>query len=61
MAVKSSKAARKTNYDVKLCNLLDMYSQIVIVVADNVGSNQLQSICKGLRGKSVVLMGQKMM
>ena len=61
MAVKSSKAERKTNYDEKLCKLLDMYSQILIVAVDNVSSNQLQSIRKGLRGKSVVLMGKTMM
>ena len=61
MAVKSSKAERKTNYDEKLCKLLDMYSQILIVAADNVGSNQLQSIRKGLRGESVVLMGKNTM
>ena len=61
MAVKSSKAERKTNYDEKLCKLLDMYSQILIIASDNIGSNQHQSMRNGLRGKSVVLMGKSTM
>ncbi|KAM4104294.1 hypothetical protein ACJW30_06G146600 [Castanea mollissima] len=51
----------KIAYDSKLCQLLDKYNQILIVVADNVGSTQLQSISKGLRGDSVVLMGKNTM
>ncbi|GAB4859965.1 60s acidic ribosomal protein P2 [Ancistrocladus abbreviatus] len=61
MAVKISKAEKKIRYDKKLCRLLDEYSQILIVAADNVGSNQLQQIRKGLRGDSVVLMGKNTM
>ncbi|THG22799.1 hypothetical protein TEA_025644 [Camellia sinensis var. sinensis] len=61
MVVKASKAERKSSYDTKLCRLLDIYSQILIVAADNVGSNQLQNIRKGLRGESVVLMGKNTM
>lgn len=34
----------------KLCRLLDEYSQIRVVNADNVGSSQLQNIRRGLRG-----------
>jgi len=41
--------------------LLDEYSQILCVAADNVGSNQLQNIRRGLRGDSVVLMGKNTM
>ncbi|KAK8620898.1 hypothetical protein V6N13_067357 [Hibiscus sabdariffa] len=41
--------------------LLDKYTQILIAVADNVSSNQLQNIRKGLRGDSVVLMGKNTM
>ncbi|KAK1571159.1 hypothetical protein Q3G72_012778 [Acer saccharum] len=59
--VKLTKAEKKTAYDSKLCQLLDEYSQILIVAADNVGSNQLQNIRKGLRGDSVVLMGKNTM
>lgn len=61
MAVKPSKAEKKVAYDAKLCQLLDEYSQVLIVAADNVGSNQLQNIRKGLRGDSVVLMGKNTM
>ncbi|URD87078.1 60S acidic ribosomal protein P0 [Musa troglodytarum] len=58
MTVKLSKAEKKVVYDKKLCSLLDEYSKVLIAVADNVGSNQLQSIRKGLRGDSIVLMGK---
>lgn len=61
MAVKPTKAEKKVAYDSKLCQLLDEYSQVLIVAADNVGSNQLQNIRKGLRGDSVVLMGKNTM
>ncbi|OAY38461.1 60S acidic ribosomal protein P0 [Manihot esculenta] len=61
MASKPSKADKKIAYDAKLCQFLDEYSQILIVAADNVGSNQLQNIRKGLRGDSVVLMGKNTM
>ncbi|CAD5194534.1 large ribosomal subunit protein uL10 [Musa acuminata AAA Group] len=58
MTVKLSKAEKKVVYDKKLCSLLDEYSKVLIAVADNVGSNQLQNIRKGLRGDSIVLMGK---
>ncbi|CAM8895742.1 unnamed protein product [Rhodiola kirilowii] len=61
MVNKPSKAEKKIAYDKKLCQLLDDYSQILIVAADNVGSNQLQMIRKGLRGDSLVLMGKNTM
>ncbi|XP_031107190.1 60S acidic ribosomal protein P0-like [Ipomoea triloba] len=61
MAVKQTKAEKKIAYDQKLCQLLDDYTQILIAVADNVGSNQLQNIRKGLKGDSVVLMGKNTM
>lgn len=61
MAVKTSKAEKKIKYDHKLCQLLDDYTQILIAAADNVGSNQLQNIRRGLRGDSVVLMGKNTM
>lgn len=61
MVHKPSKAEKKIAYDSKLCQLLDEYNQILIVAADNVGSTQLQSIRKGLRGDSVVLMGKNTM
>lgn len=58
---KLSKADKKIAYDAKLCQLLDDYTQVLIVAADNVGSNQLQNIRKGLRGDSIVLMGKNTM
>ncbi|XP_073123185.1 large ribosomal subunit protein uL10 [Henckelia pumila] len=61
MAPKVSKADKKISYDQKLCKLLDEYTQVLLAVADNVGSNQLQNIRKGLRGDSVVLMGKNTM
>ncbi|KFK38306.1 hypothetical protein AALP_AA3G096900 [Arabis alpina] len=59
--VKATKAEKKIAYDAKLCQLVDEYTQILVVAADNVGSTQLQSIRKGLRGDSVVLMGKNTM
>lgn len=61
MAIKPTKAEKKQNYDAKLCQLIDEFTQILVVNADNVGSNQLQSIRSGLRGDSVVLMGKNTM
>lgn len=58
MAIKYTKAEKKQQYDKKLCSLLEEYSKVLIVAADNVGSNQLQNIRKGLRGDSVILMGK---
>ncbi|GAV56973.1 Ribosomal_60s domain-containing protein/Ribosomal_L10 domain-containing protein [Cephalotus follicularis] len=61
MAPKPSKAEKKVAYDAKLCQLLEEYSQILIVAADNVGSTQLHNIRRGLRGDSIVLMGKNTM
>ncbi|KAJ4822277.1 hypothetical protein Tsubulata_024101 [Turnera subulata] len=57
MAIKVKKEA----YDKKLCRLLDEYNKILVVSADNVGSNQLQQIRSGLRGHSEILMGKNTM
>lgn len=61
MVTKVSKADKKIAYDQKLCQLLDEYTQVLVAAADNVGSNQLQNIRRGLRGDSVVLMGKNTM
>lgn len=61
MAPKATKAEKKIAYDHKMCQLLDDYTQVLVAAADNVGSNQLQNIRKGLRGDSVVLMGKNTM
>jgi len=54
-------AERKTSYRSKLENLLDNYNNILIVTADNVGSNQMQKIRIALRGTAVLLMGKNTM
>jgi len=52
---------RKQAYFAKLAKLLEEYPKIMIVGADNVGSNQMQKIRKSLRGKGVILMGKNTM
>ncbi|QCE01330.1 large subunit ribosomal protein LP0 [Vigna unguiculata] len=54
MAGKLAKAA----YDAKMLKLLREYSQVLVVSSDNVGSNQLQGIRRGLHADSVVVMGK---
>jgi len=61
MSGAESKAARKQAYFGKLVKLFDEYNKILIVLADNVGSTQLQKIRMGLRGKGVILMGKNTM
>ncbi|KAH7277733.1 hypothetical protein KP509_38G004600 [Ceratopteris richardii] len=41
--------------------MLEEYSKVLVCAADNVGSKQMQSIRKGLRPDSVVLMGKNTM
>jgi large subunit ribosomal protein LP0 len=52
---------RKQAYFGKLNQLLTDYNKIMIVGADNVGSNQMQRIRKSLRGKATLLMGKNTM
>jgi len=54
-------AERKTEYFEKLKELVTNYSKCFIVEIDNVGSKQLQSTRKDLRGKAEVLMGKNTM
>lgn len=49
---------RKQIYWNRLLSLLDEYTQILIVGADNVGSNHMQQIRKSLRGDAEILMGK---
>lgn len=58
---KADTVARKTTYRAKLEALLDQYKSILIVTADNVGSNQMQKIRISLRGTGVLLMGKNTM
>jgi len=59
--VKEDKATWKSNYFVKLINLLTEYPKCFIVQADNVGSKQMQQIRIALRGKAELLMGKNTM
>jgi large subunit ribosomal protein LP0 len=49
---------KKKTYVSTFLNLTEEYQKIIIFTCDNVGSTQLQSIRKELRGKGVVLMGK---
>jgi len=51
----------KSNYFLKIVQLLDDFPKCFIVGADNVGSKQMQAIRLSLRGKAVVLMGKNTM
>ena len=53
--------ARKKEYFEKMKALLSEYSKAFIVEVDNVGSKQLQSTRRELRGKAEVLMGKNTM
>jgi len=56
-----NKAARKQAFFGKLLKLLDEFTKVFIVGADNVGSAHLQKIRIALRGKAVILMGKNTM
>jgi len=56
-----SRKERKKNYWARLVSLLDEYHKVLIVTADNVGSNHMQKIRKAMRGKAVLLMGKNTM
>jgi len=57
-----SSKERKQLYFTKLVKLLDEYPCILVVGADNVGSNHMQQIRKALRAKgAVLLMGKNTM
>ncbi|XP_056603326.1 60S acidic ribosomal protein P0 [Triplophysa dalaica] len=51
----------KSNYFIKIIQLLDDFPKCFIVGADNVGSKQMQAIRLCLRGRAVVLMGKNTM
>jgi large subunit ribosomal protein LP0 len=58
---KTSTKVRKADYFKKLLGLIDTYSKILLVNADNVGSHHMQKIRAALRGKAVILMGKNTM
>lgn len=61
MSGAGSKAERKQQYFEKLKAYLDKYAKVVVVGADNVGSNQMQKIRQSLRGNAEILMGKNTM
>ncbi|XP_075687297.1 large ribosomal subunit protein uL10 [Rhinoderma darwinii] len=58
---REDRATWKSNYFLKIIQLLDDFPKCFIVGADNVGSRQMQQIRMSLRGKAVVLMGKNTM
>ena len=59
--VKEDKATWKSNYFLKMVQLLDEYPKCFIVGADNMGSKQFQNIRIAMRGEAVVFMGKNTM
>jgi len=58
---REDKAAWKSNYFLKLIQLLDEYPKCFIVGVDNVGSKQMQQIRQSLRNDAILLMGKNTM
>ena len=58
---REDRATWKSNYFLKIIQLLNDYPNCFTVGADNVGSRQMQQIRVSLRGKAVVLMGKNTM
>jgi len=59
--VREDKTAWKSNYFLKLTQLLDEFPKCFIVGVDNVGSKQMQQIRQSLRSDAVLLMGKNTM
>jgi len=59
--VKGDRSTWKSNYFLKLVQLMDEYPKCFIVGVDNVGSKQMQQIRVSLRGTGVLLMGKNTM
>jgi len=59
--VREDKTTWKSNYFLKLTQLLDEYPKCFIVGVDNVGSKQMQQIRQSLRNDAVLLMGKNTM
>jgi len=53
--------AEKEAYAAKLNKLLDTYKKVMFCTLDNVRSQQIHDVRRGLRGKGVILMGKKTM
>lgn len=59
--VKEDKGTWKSNYFLRIVQLLEEYPKCFLVGVDNVGSKQMQTIRMSLRGHAVVLMGKNTM
>ncbi|KAL1438100.1 hypothetical protein MTO96_048193 [Rhipicephalus appendiculatus] len=59
--VREDKTTWKSNYFLRLVQLLDEYPKCFIVGVDNVGSKQMQTIRVSLRKHAVLLMGKNTM
>jgi len=59
--VKEDKTTWKSNYFIKIVQLMDEFPRCFIVGVDNVGSKQMQQIRSSLRGMAVILMGKNTM
>lgn len=59
--VKGDRQTWKSNYFLKLVQLMDEYPKCFVVGVDNVGSKQMQQIRVALRGTGVLLMGKNTM
>jgi len=59
--VKEDRTTWKSNYFLKLVQLLNEYPKCFLVGVDNVGSKQMQHIRASLRGHAVILMGKNTM
>jgi len=59
--VREDKPQWKSNYFLKLVQLLDEYPKCFVVGVDNVGSKQMQQIRLSLRKSAVLLMGKNTM
>jgi large subunit ribosomal protein LP0 len=53
-----SKSEKKARYFEKLRNLLVQYNKVIIVEADNIGSNHFQQIRQSVRPYGVIVMGK---
>lgn len=58
---REDRATWKSNYFIKLVQLLDEFPKCFIVGVDNVGSKQMQQIRQSLRANAILLMGKNTM
>eukprot|EP01121_Diplochlamys_sp_Union-15-3_P008948 TRINITY_DN2408_c0_g1_i4.p1 TRINITY_DN2408_c0_g1~~TRINITY_DN2408_c0_g1_i4.p1 ORF type:complete len:329 (-),score=78.48 TRINITY_DN2408_c0_g1_i4:51-1037(-) len=53
-----NKAERKQNFHAKLSKLLETYDSILVVNIDNIGSDHMQNVRKGIRGYGELICGK---